>query len=74
MKASTELLERIRSWPTEDQQELADYASVIEARRTGLYRLSDDERAAVDEGLAEADRGQLVSDADIAKQDKRHGA
>jgi hypothetical protein len=28
----------------------------------------------VSEGLAEADRGDFVSEADIAKQDKRHGA
>jgi predicted transcriptional regulator len=73
-KTSTDLLERIRNWPDEDQQELADYARVIEARRTGVYRLSDDEQAAVNEGLAEADRGQFVSEADVAKQDKRHGA
>jgi predicted transcriptional regulator len=47
---------------------------VIEARRTGLYRLSDSERAAVEQGLAEADRGEFVSEADIGKEDKRHGA
>ena len=74
MKTSTELLERIRKWPLEDQQELADYASVIEARRPGLYGLNEDERAAVEQGLAEADRGEFMSEADIAKQDKRHGA
>lgn len=73
MRTSPELLEQIRSWPAEDQQELADYARVIEARRTRLYRLSDDERAAVKEGLAEANSGQFVSEAEISKQDKRHG-
>jgi predicted transcriptional regulator len=74
MTVSNELLERVRHWPIEDQRELADYARVIEARRTGLYRLSNEERRAVEEGLAEADRGEFVSDAEIAKQDKRHGA
>jgi len=73
MRTSPELLEQIRSWPAEDQQELADYARVIEARRTRLYCLSDDERAAVKEGLAEANSGQFVSEAEISKQDKRHG-
>jgi predicted transcriptional regulator len=71
---TSELLERVRRWPAEDQQELADYARVIEARRTGLYRLSDEERQAVREGLAEADRGEFVSDDEVAAQDKRHGA
>ena len=71
---TNELLESVRNWPPEDQEELADYARVIEARRTGLYRLDDDERRAIREGLAEADRGEFVSDAEVAAQDKRHGA
>jgi predicted transcriptional regulator len=35
--------------------------------------MSDAERAAVREGLAEADRGEFVSDQDVAKADKRRG-
>jgi predicted transcriptional regulator len=34
--------------------------------------MSDDERAAVGKGLAEADRGEFVSDELIAEADKRH--
>ena len=56
----------------EDQEELAEYAREIEARRTGVYTMSDDERAAVGKGLAEADRGEFVSDELIAEADKRH--
>jgi len=41
------LLERVASWPQEDQDELAEVAAEIEARRAGTYRLSDDEGAAV---------------------------
>ena len=67
-------LQRAGNWPAEDQRELADYARVIEARRSGLYRLSADERAAIREGLAQADRGEFVPDAEVADQDKRHGA
>ena len=34
----------------------------IEAKHTGVYRMSDDERAAVLEGLAQAERGEFVAD------------
>jgi predicted transcriptional regulator len=67
------LLERIASWPLEDIEELAEYARFIEARRTGLYELTDEERAAIDEGLAQADRGEFVSDDDMAAFWKRCG-
>jgi len=66
------VLEAVRSWPEEDQQELAEYAREIEARRTGVYVMSDEERAAVRRGLAEADRGNFVSDDVVAEADKRH--
>ncbi len=51
MSPSTKrLLEQVESWPPEDQEELAEYAREIEARRTGVYTMSDDERAAVRAG------------------------
>ena len=34
--------------------------------------MSDGERAAVSKGLAEADRGEFVSDELVANADKRH--
>jgi hypothetical protein len=41
------LIQQIASWPEADQQEIAAIAREIESRRTGIYRLSDAERAAV---------------------------
>jgi predicted transcriptional regulator len=67
-----EVIEHAATWPQEDQEELAEYAREIEARRTGIYTMSDDERAAVAKGLAEADRGEFVSNERIAEADKRH--
>jgi len=32
-----QLLERVASWPEEDQKELAELAREIEARRSGVY-------------------------------------
>lgn len=54
------LLEKIETWPADDQAELIEYAREIESRRRGVYVLSDDERAAIEEGLAQADRGELL--------------
>jgi hypothetical protein len=64
-----EVVEHAETWP---QEELAEYAREIEARRTGVYTMSDDERAAVRRGLAEADRGEFVPDEVITEADKRH--
>jgi predicted secreted Zn-dependent protease len=42
------ILSRVEAWPQEDQEELLEMVRAIEARRTGLYVLSDDEQAAID--------------------------
>ena len=67
-----QLLEQVESWPVEDQEELAEFAREIEARRTGVYVMSDDEHAAVRRGLQEADRGEFVRDEVVAEADERH--
>jgi predicted transcriptional regulator len=59
------LLERVRTWPEEDQEELADVAREIESRRSGVYRLSDEERTAVRAGMEEARRGDLATEEEI---------
>ena len=72
IKTLKDVVRLAETWPEEDQQELAEYAREIEARRTGVYMMSDDERAAVRQGLAEADRGEFVPDDVVAEADKRH--
>jgi hypothetical protein len=67
------LLERVASWPAEDVAELEETAREIEARRTGVYVLSDEEWADLQEGIAQADRKEFVSDEVVAEADKRHG-
>ncbi len=71
--AIKDLIDRLASWPVEDIQELDDYARVIEARRTGVYVMSDEERAAVQRGLEQARRGEFVSDEDVDAFWKRCG-
>jgi len=71
-KTLKEVIEHAEPWPVEDQEELAEYAREIEARRIGVYTMSDDERVAVRKGLAEADRGEFVPDEIVTEADKRH--
>jgi hypothetical protein len=61
------VLESVRSWPREDQQELVELAREIEARRTGIYTLTDDERRS----LAAARRSPLADDDEVAAFWKR---
>ena len=63
------VLEKVRSWPDEDQEELMELAREIEARRTGVYVLNEDERAAIDA----ARHGRFASDDEVDDFWKRHG-
>ena len=59
MKQTTRnILSRVETWPEEDQAELLEMVRAIEARRTGVYSLSEDERAAIEA----ARRSNIASD------------
>jgi hypothetical protein len=62
------VLDSVRSWPKEDQEELAELAREIEARRTGVYILSDDERTAI----AETEGEEIGPDEKVKEFWKRH--
>jgi hypothetical protein len=59
--AIKELLNQVASWPQEDQEELAELARQIEARRTGVYRATAEELQALDE----AERSGIASDEEV---------
>ena len=59
--ATKTLLEQVETWPQEDQEELAEYARDIAARRTGVYRATADELAAIDE----AERSGIATDEEV---------
>ena len=54
----------MRSWPQEDQEELAEIAREIEARRKGVH-VMDEEQMALNEGLEQARRGEFVPDEEM---------
>jgi len=60
--ATKTILERVANWPEKDQEELAEVAREIEARRTGIYELSEEEEAAIRQGLADLDQDRWVSE------------
>jgi len=72
-QTAKDVLRRVETWPQEDQEELAELAREIEARRTGVYELRDEEEAAIREGLAELDRGEWVSEEEMKAFWKRCG-
>jgi len=68
-KILRDVIEQAETWPDEDQAELADYARLIAARRTGVYVMSADERVAVEE----ARRGGFVPEAEMEVFWRRFG-
>jgi hypothetical protein len=63
------VLDKVRDWPEGDQEELVEFAREIEARRTGVYILSEDERSAIEV----ARQGRLATDDEVEAFWKRHG-
>jgi hypothetical protein len=61
------LLARVSDWPEEAQAELLERLVEIETRYQGVYRLSDEERAAVQRGLAEARQGKFATEEQVAR-------
>ena len=64
LMASTQLktlLERAETWPVEDQDELAEVARDIEARRRGVYKATPEELQAIDD----ADQSGVATDEEV---------
>jgi predicted transcriptional regulator len=66
------VLERVHTWPEERQAYAAEVLLLIEAQDRAPLRLSDEEWAAVQEGNAQAERGEFVSDEEMSAFWKRH--
>jgi hypothetical protein len=64
-KTAKQLLERVASWPDEDIEKLEEAAREIEAWRSGQYRATEDELRAIDEAIAELDRGEAATEAQV---------
>jgi DNA-binding GntR family transcriptional regulator len=61
-----EVLERVRTWPPERQEDAVRVLLEMEAQGTAVYQLSEEELADIEESLKEIERGEVASDADVA--------
>jgi predicted transcriptional regulator len=72
----TKLLEKaiakVRELPEDEQDALAAALLAMTGEEPPTIRLDEVTRAAVREGLAEAERGEFVADEIVAEADKRH--
>jgi predicted transcriptional regulator len=59
------LLERVSALPEDAQEELLDHVALIEARQSGVYKLTDEERTAVRRGLEEMRQGKFATDEEV---------
>jgi hypothetical protein len=57
-----DVLERVKAWPESDQEELAEYAEVIESRHGGDYKATAEELQGIDDG----DRADVASEEEVA--------
>lgn len=73
IKVLEKAIEKIRGLPAARQEYAASVLEQIAAAGEGVYHLSEDERAAVREGLADLDAGRVVSDGDMTTFWNRHG-
>jgi predicted transcriptional regulator len=60
------LLERVADWPQETQAELVKSIVDIETRHFGVYKFSDEERAAIEQALEEMRQGKFANDDEVA--------
>lgn len=74
-KTMKEAIEALRELPEHRQEMIAHAILEYASHDSGdVYRLSEEERAAVRVGLEQAERGNFVSDADLEAFRNRHRA
>jgi hypothetical protein len=66
-------LEAVKAWPSDRQDAAAEVLEHMNQLATSPYQLSEEERADLEEALAEARRGEFASDAEVAAMFARHG-
>jgi len=67
-----EVLDRVLTWPQERQEDAAQMLLALEARSDEFYHPDDDEWESIQEGVAQAKRGEAVSAEEIAALFKSH--
>lgn len=71
-KLLDQAIAKIRDLPEDDQDEAAEVLFSLASRRDGVVHLDDETRAAVRKGREQAQRGEFVSDDEMAEFFRRH--
>jgi len=66
------ILDRVKTWPPERQEDAVHVLLQMEAAGTRVYRLSDEERTEIEASVAEADRGEFASDEEVVELFNRY--
>ncbi len=72
-KRLEKVLEAVKAWPADRQDAAAELLEQMDRLAAKPQTLTDEERADLEEALAEARRGDFASDADVAAMFARHG-
>ena len=59
------VLDRVRTWSPEDQEEAAFLLMILEERRLEPYEFDAEELAEIDAALEEAERGEFATDEEM---------
>jgi hypothetical protein len=74
---TTKLLEKaivtVRELPEEEQEAVAAVMLRMAGAEAPVVHLDDETRAAIREGVGQAERGDFISDEVVAESNKRHG-
>jgi len=60
------LLERVADWPDQAKAELVKSIVDIETKHFGVYKLTAEERTAIEEALEEMRQGKFATDEQVA--------
>ena len=72
-KVLEDAIEKVRQLPEDRQAYVAEVLAQIAAAGTDLFIIPDDHRAAVLEGLGQAERGEFATDEEMAALWKKCG-
>jgi len=66
-------IDKVRELPEDEQEAVAAVMLQMAGGDAPVVRLDDETRAAIREGLAQAERSEFVPDEVVARANKRHG-
>jgi phage-related protein len=73
-KLLEQAIEEVRKLPESEQDEAAELLFALSEIAKGPYQLSEEELAAVEKGLAAAERGEFATDEEMDEFFRRHTA